>query len=124
MQQMDDKSWFSKLSPEKYGVREMRNQFAPMRDRVRLACDIFKPDVPGRFPAILSFSPYGKDVQRVMEKQRPHSSRLGNGGQEAGDTRFFVSRGYVHVIADTRGAGTQKASTSFKGLRNSRMVTT
>ena len=95
MQQIDDKSWFPNLSPETHGVREMRNQFVPMRDGVRLACDIFRPDGPGKFPAILSFSPYDKDGQRVMEKQRPHSSRLGNGGQEAGDTRFFVSRGYV-----------------------------
>lgn len=117
MQQMDDKSWFAKLSPERYGVREMRNQFVPMRDQTRLACDIFRPDTPGRFPAIVSFSPYGKDVQRVMEKQRPHSSRLGNGGQEAGDTRFFVSRGYVHVIADTRGAGDSEGVYQFQGPR-------
>jgi predicted acyl esterase len=52
-----------------------------------------------------------------MEKQRPHSSRLGNGGQEAGDTGFFVSRGYVHVIADVRGAGDSEGTYNFQGRK-------
>lgn len=112
---MQDKSWFSKLSPQAYNVKEERNQFAPMRDGVKLACDVFRPTEAGRYPAILSFSPYGKDVQRVLEKQHPHSSRLGNGGQEAGDTAFFVSRGYVHIIADTRGAGDSEGIYDFQG---------
>ncbi|MDE3075335.1 MAG: CocE/NonD family hydrolase, partial [Chloroflexota bacterium] len=112
---MNNQPWFSKLSPERYGVREMRDQHAPMRDGTRLACDVFRPDAPGKFPALLSFSLYGKDVQKVMDNQRPLSPRHGNGGQEAGDTRFFVSRGYVHVIADTRGAGDSEGQYQFQG---------
>ncbi len=94
---------------------EEKNRFVAMRDGVKLACDVFRPDAPGKFPALLSYSLYGKDVQKVTEVQRPLSPRHGNGGQEAGDTKFWVSRGYVHVIADTRGAGDSEGEYNFQG---------
>ena len=38
-----------------------RNVMVPMRDGVRLATDIFRPDAPGRFPVLVTRGPYGKD---------------------------------------------------------------
>src|SRR5512147_663448 len=32
-----------------------------MSDGVKLAANVFRPDKPGRFPAILTFTPYSKD---------------------------------------------------------------
>jgi len=107
--------WQQRLSPPKFNLKEERDQQVRMRDGVHLACDVFRPDVAGRFPALLSYSPYGKDVQRITDDRRPLSPRHGNGGQEAGDTRYFVSRGYVHVIADVRGSGDSEGEYNFQG---------
>ena len=112
---MGNEDWKQRVSQPEHAMLEEKNRFVAMRDGVKLACDVFRPDAPGRYPALLSYSLYGKDVQKVAEVQRPLSPRHGNGGQEAGDTRFFVSRGYVHVIADTRGAGDSEGTYNFQG---------
>ena len=105
MRTVSGQDWHARISQPLHLVTEERGRRVRMRDGTELAVDIFRPHAAGRFPALLAYSPYGKDVQRVLKKQRPHSSRLGNGGQEAGDTGYFVSRGYVHIIADVRGSG-------------------
>lgn len=107
--------WHERISQPEHTVRADKDIWIPMRDGVRIAADVFRPDGPGKFPALLALSPYGKDVQKVLDQQRPHSSRLGNGGQEAGDTGYFVSRGYVHVIADCRGSGNSEGTYDFQG---------
>src|SRR5215471_16000156 len=72
-----------------------------MRDGVNLSVDIYRPDAAERFPALLAFSIYNKDLQgpdvaKTLPPQ-PAWSSLWAGPLEAGDTKFFVSRGYVHV---------------------------
>jgi putative CocE/NonD family hydrolase len=114
---MTEQDWHARISQPQFGVTEERGLRVRMRDGVHLAIDIFRPDGAGKFPALLAYSPYGKDVQRVMEQQQPHSARLGNGGQEAGDTGYFVSRGYIHVIADVRGAGDSEGTYNFQGRK-------
>jgi len=56
------------------------------RDGVILRADVYRPDGPGRFPALLSRLPYDKNQRR-----RP------------GDIDVFVERGYVVIMQDTRG---------------------
>lgn len=109
--------WHDLISQPAYGLVAERGVRMKTRDGTTLAVDVFRPDSAGPFPALLSYSPYGKDVQRVLDQQRPHSSRTGNGGQEAGDTGYFVSRGYVHVIADVRGSGDSEGTYDFQGRR-------
>jgi uncharacterized protein len=75
------------------------NIFVTMRDGVRLAVDVFRPKAEGKFPALLSMSPYGKEKQRYPESVVGIFTKV-----EAGNTKYFVSRGYVHVIADSRGS--------------------
>ena len=79
----------------------------PMRDGVNLSVDIYRPDGSGKFPALLAFSIYNKDLQgpdvASALPPQPAWSSLWAGLLEAGDTRFFVSRGYVHVIGSPRG---------------------
>ncbi len=114
---MNNGDWHERLSQPRHGMVEERDRMVGMRDGIRVAIDIFRPDGPGRFPALLSCSPYGKDIQKAAEVQRPLSPRHGNGGQEAGDTSYFVERGYVHIIADTRGSGNSQGSYDNYGAK-------
>lgn len=61
----------------------------PMRDGVKLACDIYRPaaggkPVEGKFPVILERTPYGKDTVESW-------------------ANFFVPRGYIAIGQDVRG---------------------
>jgi predicted acyl esterase len=97
------------MSSPVYRIKIERNVFVKMRDGVRLAVDIYRPDAPGRFPALLSITPYGKEVQSSLiapiPPPQPPTSPCDEASIEAGDPEFFVPRGYVHVIADMRGTG-------------------
>ena len=95
--------------PAYTGLVADKDVAVPMRDGVNLSIDIYRPDDPGRFPALLAFSIYNKDLQgpeisKALPPQ-PAWSSLWAGPLEAGDTKFFVSRGYVHVIGSPRGIG-------------------
>ena len=81
----------------------------PMRDGVKICVDVYRPDAPEKFPALLAFAIYNKDFQGPDMAEalppQPAWSPLWTGPMEAGDTKFFVSRGYVHVIGSPRGVG-------------------
>jgi predicted acyl esterase len=86
-----------------------RDVMVPTRDGVRLCVDIFRPRTAERVPALLAFAIYNKDIQgpdvAAALPPQPSWSPLWSGPQEAGDTRFFVSRGYAHVIGMPRATG-------------------
>ena len=63
------------------------NVMTPMRDGVRLECDVYRPAGPGPFPAILTRSPYGR----------------GPGGRPNTGADFWVRLGYAFVTQDCRG---------------------
>jgi uncharacterized protein len=76
-------------SQPKYEVAVSKNVMVPMRDGVKLACDIYRPavngkPVEGKFPVILERTPYGKDTVRSW-------------------VEFFVPRGYIAIGQDVRG---------------------
>jgi uncharacterized protein len=80
-----------------------------MRDGVKLCVDIYRPVTDDKLPALLAFAIYNKDFQgpdmaEAMPPQ-PAWTPLWTGPQEAGDTHFLTSRGYVHVIGSPRGVG-------------------
>ena len=81
---------------------------------------IYRPDGSGKFPALLAFSIYNKDLQgpdvaNALPPQ-PAWSSLWAGLLDAGDTRFFVSRGYVHVIGSPRGIFKSDGGGSDNGI--------
>ena len=85
-------------SPESpAGIRKMADVYVTMRDGVKLCVDIYLPQDDGPYPALLSLSPYLKDLQH----KPPHWSHA----IESGATTFFVPKGYIHVIAQGRGGG-------------------
>jgi len=96
-------------APTFAGMVKERDVMVKMRDGVKLCVDVYRPDAPGRFPALLAFAIYNKDFQGPDMAEavppQPAWSPLWMGPMEAGDTRFFVSRGYVHVIGSPRGVG-------------------
>jgi putative CocE/NonD family hydrolase len=95
--------------PTYAGMIKERDVYVPMRDGVRLCVDVYRPDAPGKFPALLAFAIYNKDFQGPEMAEalppQPAWAPLWTGPIEAGDTKFFVSRGYVHVIGSPRGVG-------------------
>lgn len=80
-----------------------------MRDGLTIRADIYRPRADGRFPALLAFAIYNKDLQgpdyAATLPPQPAWAPLWAGLLEAGDTRYFVSRGYAHVIGTPRGIG-------------------
>jgi hypothetical protein len=84
-------------------VKVEMNVYVRMRDGVRLAIDIYRPDAEGKFPALLAMSPYGKSEKEVI-KIPPKPFNMEYAGLEIGDTEFLVSKGYAHVVADVRGS--------------------
>jgi uncharacterized protein len=95
--------------PTYAGMISEKDVTVAMRDGINLSIDIYRPDSTERFPALLAFSIYNKDLQgpnvaKTLPPQ-PAWSSLWAGPLEAGDSKFFVSRGYVHVIGSPRGVG-------------------
>jgi putative CocE/NonD family hydrolase len=71
-------------APIPAGVKVETNVLVPMRDGVRLAADIYRPDREGKFPVLLSRTPYNKDGQRAL-------------------AAYFAQNGYAAVVMDSRG---------------------
>jgi hypothetical protein len=67
-----------------YRVAIEHGVMVPMRDGVKLAADIYRPEAPGRFPVLLQRTPY-------------------NRAGEQSDAAHMAREGYVVVIQDTRG---------------------
>lgn len=92
-----------KTSARVHSIRREEKTTIPMSDGVTIDADVFRPDSSERFPAILGIQPYERHLQHAPI--RPAGLNMANGGMEAGDYNFYVRRGYVHVIASTRGTG-------------------
>lgn len=75
----------------------LADQFIPTRDGVRLCCDVYRPSTAPALPAVVSISPYIKELQ-LQPPLLTHSI-------EAGPTLALTRRGYVHVIVSHRGSG-------------------
>jgi uncharacterized protein len=93
-------------SPEYDSFSADRDVRVRMRDGVELCVDIYRPRADRKLPALLAFAIYNKDIQGpdVSESfpPQPAWAPLWTGCLEAGDTRFFTSRGYIHVIGSPR----------------------
>jgi uncharacterized protein len=94
-----------------YEVKTEKDIMVAMRDGVRIAVDVHRPNAEGkRFPAILAWGMWGKDLQEAVrwlaDKPQPYyDSPFWDGTLEAGNFMYTVPRGYAHVIPDPRGVG-------------------
>jgi hypothetical protein len=94
-----------------YAIAIDKDVMVAMRDGVRIAVDLYRPDAAGeRFPALLAWGLWGKDAQEAVawnwDKPQPYyDSPFWDGTMEAGNFTYTVPRGYVHVIPEPRGIG-------------------
>jgi len=97
------------VEPKYSKMVQQRDVMVPMRDGVSICADIYRPDTEGKFPALLAFAFHNKELQTPdlcdSLPPQPAWSTLWMGPSEAGDTRYLVSRGYVHVVANPRNSG-------------------
>ena len=57
--------WHQCVSQPLYRLNTEKNVRIAMRDWIRLCADVYRPEAQGRFPALLSASPYSKEVQKL-----------------------------------------------------------
>jgi len=90
--------------PERYDVGKKADLPITMADGTVLRADVYFPEIPGtklqalgRFPVVLTQTPYGKGIL---------GAGAGSGlGDETGPSTYLVKRGYIDVVADVRGTG-------------------
>jgi uncharacterized protein len=87
---------YRNLSSVEHVMSRDVDQVVPLRDGGRLMADVYRPVGPGTFPVLIAASPYPRQIQDLGAPTAII---------EAGNSEFFVSRGYVHVIANLRGTG-------------------
>lgn len=91
------------LSPRRFEVVRETGVTIPLSDGNSLDANIFRPASDERFPVIVSVHAYDKRDQSMPMYPVGFSHQRGH--IEAGDSAFFVRRGYVHVIVNVRGTG-------------------
>jgi putative CocE/NonD family hydrolase len=84
------------LAKSGLGCRILADQMIEVAPAISLASDVYVPKVSGRYPAIVSFAAYSKELQ---------AAGVPAGNNETGSPPVFTDRGYVHVIVTRRGMG-------------------
>lgn len=80
---------YRNLSEPQHNMEQINDVAVPMRDGVMLLADVYRPRADGRFPALLSFAAYPRQIQ---------NQRLPLGMVEAGASDFFVPRGRSDTV--------------------------
>jgi predicted acyl esterase len=105
-----------------------------MDDGVVLRADLFRPDAEGRYPAILSYGPYGKGLAfqdgyktawEIMARENP-DALAGSSNRyqswEVVDPEKWVPDGYAVVRIDSRGAGRSPGALCHNNARETRDI--
>ncbi|HSC95652.1 MAG TPA: CocE/NonD family hydrolase [Burkholderiales bacterium] len=104
----------------------------PMDDGIVLRADVFRPFQAGRYPALVSYGPYGKGLAfqdgyktawEIMERENPDAvsgttNKYAN--WEVVDPEKWVPDGYVCVRVDSRGAGRSPGYLDHNNARENR----
>jgi predicted acyl esterase len=72
-----------------------------MGDGLLLACNVFRPDKPGKFPVMINFTPFSKDA--YLQHDDFGVSEFT--GFESVNPGWWVQNDYVVVLCDNRGSG-------------------
>ncbi len=114
------------VSKRQYGIISERDVYVPVSDGVKICVDLFRPDGKGKFPVLVSLSPYTKELQSARIWPRGMGTTFVRGNSdaslEAGPTDFFVCRGYVHIIASARGTGKSGGAYRYMDQREIRDI--
>jgi putative CocE/NonD family hydrolase len=74
-------------SAEQHEIQESVGNLMATRDGIHLSVDIYRPAKAGRYPALLTITPYDHTSNEDQKRR----------------ARWFAKRGYAVAIADTRG---------------------
>jgi hypothetical protein len=88
--------WTSYDRPAQYGTTTDKDVPITMRDGTVLKANVIRPATPGRYPVLITQTPYGKDGLVI--------------GALGGAYTALVQRGYVQVVVDVRGTGASGGS--------------
>ena len=100
-----------------------------MDDGIVLRADVFRPIAPGKYPALVSYGPYGKGLAfqegyktawDIMCRENPDAvagSTNNYQSWEVVDPEKWVPDGYVCVRVDSRGAGRSPGYLCHNGAR-------
>ena len=113
------------IIPTPANLKIDRDVMVAMPDGVKLGLNVYRPDKPGKFPVVLSLTPYGKDQTPPFynstgvppkDAYSPYIMRVWSQVPDMGhmkislltpwegpDPAFWVPNGYVVVIVDQRG---------------------
>jgi len=100
-----------------------RNVPVTLRDGITIFTDVFRPVHSGNYPAIVSWSPYGKEVGSESVDDFPERSGVALGRLselnkfEGIDPAFWVNRGYVVLQPDSRGAYKSEGNLVYWGTQ-------
>jgi putative CocE/NonD family hydrolase len=83
---VDPVAKYKELSQPTHTTSALKGLKIPMRDGVQLVADAVRPAEEGRYPVILSRTPYGRESQLI-------------------GADFWAKRGYVYIAQDVRGRG-------------------
>ena len=89
-------------------VIDEKDILIPMRDGVKIAVRVYRPDGDARVPALFAASPY-----RYDNDQLPATPIFL--WRETGPIAWYVERGYAYVHADVRGTGYSEGEYGFLG---------
>lgn len=98
-----------------------RDVAVKLRDGTAIFTDIFRPAGDGCFPALVAWSPYGKEIGGEWLDDVPHRSGVPLEGVselqkfEGPDPAFWVEQGYAVLNPDARGAGSSEGDVTYWG---------
>ncbi|HKP59320.1 MAG TPA: CocE/NonD family hydrolase [Polyangiales bacterium] len=91
------------------GLTIERDVHVPLRDGSYVVADVFRPDIAGRFPGIITLGPYSKDIHFRDWNPNYDYARLPERGPymhwETVNPEWWVPQGYVVIRVDGRGTG-------------------
>src|SRR4051812_48825895 len=96
-------AWTTYDRPAQYAVVVEHHVPVQMSDGVVLNAMIRRPDAPGRYPVIVTITPYN-----------------GTNGAVSVNNDYLVQRGYVQVVVDARGTGESQGTWDDLGPREQR----
>ncbi|MHB8884140.1 MAG: CocE/NonD family hydrolase [Methylovirgula sp.] len=76
------------------GCRLLADQRVPVEGGITLSADVYVPETPGRYPAVVQFAAYSKEL---------HTAGAPTGTNEIGAPPVFTDRGYAQIVVSRRG---------------------
>src|ERR1700758_1639482 len=87
---------YRNLSVDQHTMTRDLDRRVPLRDGGFLLSDVYRPTEPGSYPVLIAASPYPRQIQDLGAPTAII---------EAGNSGFFDSLRYVHVVANLQYTG-------------------